>query len=56
MDIERYNYVDILFRKFRMGTLIAELKEAENSKERAKRTVFEQACADLVRGEKADDA
>lgn len=39
-----------------MGVLQQEIQNAENSKTIIKRNVFEQACADLVLGDKADDA
>lgn len=56
MDIERYNYVDILLRKQRQGTLFQEIQEKENNKTFVKRDKFEQALQDLVRGEKVDEA
>lgn len=41
MDIERYNYVDILFRKYKMGILQNEVREAEQSKTTIKRSKFD---------------
>ena len=56
MDIERYNYVDILFRKQRQGILYQEIQERENNKVITKKDKFEHACSEMVRGDKIDEA
>lgn len=51
MDIERYNYVDLLFRKLKMGKLHDEIKERENMKTSIKRSMKDQAMAEMVMGD-----
>merc|ERR1712070_44743 len=55
MDIERYNYVDIILRKLKMGKLHEEITERENSKVVVKRSMKEQALAELVTGDQPAD-
>jgi len=55
MDLERYNYADIVFRKFRMGILRQEIQAAENTKLSTKRTKYEHAYSEQVLGDKVDE-
>ena len=41
MDIERFNYVDIVLRKYKMGILQQEIQKAEATKTVIKRSKFE---------------
>ena len=51
MDIERYNYVDIILRKLKMGKLHDDIKEKENNRNIMKRNMKEQAKAEMVMGD-----
>lgn len=55
MDIERYNFADIVFRKFRMGILRQEIQAAENTRLLTKRTKYEHAYSEQVLGDKVDE-